>query len=388
MMKKEGYAAMKKSMLLGFAKGSIAGLLAFVSVSVAGTAAAAGSATLSLETKEINGEVYVKANSVVQALGATGTYDAKTKTYKLTPPPQVPDVVKKVSPSVVAIIGKPNEGEEPGKENRYSLAHGTGVIYKSDGWIVTNAHVVQGMNHIVVVTADGKQYAGTAKNIDVESDLALVKINAAKLPVAKFAASDASVQVGETVVAIGTPINFSLRNSATVGVVSGLNRAIDSSYKLIQTDAAINPGNSGGPLVNLKGEVVGINSQKFVDVNVDNMGFSIPASTVQYVLSHFFKYGKVKRPSMGIQLEESWEAIVGLPDADPMIVTKVNPGSPAAKAGIQVGDVLYSVNKHDVATLVDLNELFKQYVPGQKAQLMMQSNGDLVTRTIVFEEQE
>lgn len=374
---------MIKSTWLRVVGGVLAGSLV-----IAGTAAAAGSAALSLETKQINGEVYVKANSVVQALGATGTYDAKTKTYKLTPAPQVPDVVKKVSPSVVAIIGKPNDGEEPGKENRYSLAHGTGVIYMSDGWIVTNAHVVKGMDHIVVVTADGKQYAGTAKSIDVESDLALVKINAAKLPVAKFAASDAAVQVGETVVAIGTPINFSLRNSATVGVVSGLNRAIDSSYKLIQTDAAINPGNSGGPLVNMKGEVVGINSQKFVDVNVDNMGFSIPASTVQYVLSHFFKYGKVKRPSMGIQLEESWEAIVGLPDADPMTVASVQPGSPAAKAGIEVGDVLYSVDKHDITTLVELNELFKQYVPGQKAQLMMQSNGDLVTRTIIFAEQE
>jgi serine protease Do len=320
-------------------------------------AMAATSNTLPVGAKVINGEVYVKASIV-------------------------PDVIKKVSPSVVAIIGKPIDEHS---SNRFSLAHGTGVIVKSDGWIVTNAHVVKDMDRIVVVTADGKEYAGTRKNIDVTSDLALVKINATGLKPATLSPSPLKVQVGETVIAIGTPVSFSLRNTATVGVISGMNRSVSSDYNLLQTDAAINPGNSGGPLVNLKGEVVGINSMKFVDVDIDSMGFAIPADTVQYVLDQFYKYGKVKRPSLGLELEESWSAVVGLPTEEPMTVIAVS-ASQATKAGISVGDQLYSVNGKQVATAVELNELLKAYLPGQTVNVTLLSDGDLVNRKLVLSE--
>lgn len=320
-------------------------------------AMAATSNTLPVGAKVINGEVYVKASIV-------------------------PDVIKKVSPSVVAIIGKPVDEQS---SNRFSLAHGTGVIVKSDGWIVTNAHVVKDMDRIVVVTADGKEYAGTRKQIDVTSDLALVKINATGLKTATLSPSPLKVQVGETVIAIGTPVSFSLRNTATVGVISGMNRSVSSDYNLLQTDAAINPGNSGGPLVNLKGEVVGINSMKFVDVDIDSMGFAIPADTVQYVLNHFYKYGKVKRSSLGLELEESWSAVVGLPTEDPMTVIAIS-SSQATKAGISVGDQLYSVNGKQVATAVELNELLKAYLPGQTVNVTMLSEGDLVNKKLVLTE--
>jgi serine protease Do len=313
--------------------------------------------TLPVGAKVINGEVYVKASIV-------------------------PDVIKKVSPSVVAIIGKPIDENS---SNRFSLAHGTGVIVKSDGWIVTNAHVVKDMDRIVVVTADGKEYAGTRKQIDVTSDLALVKINATGLKPATLSPSPLKVQVGETVIAIGTPVSFSLRNTATVGVISGMNRSVSSDYNLLQTDAAINPGNSGGPLVNLKGEVVGINSMKFVDVDIDSMGFAIPADTVQYVLNHFYKYGKVKRPSLGLELEESWSAVVGLPTEDPMTVIAVS-SSQATKSGISVGDQLYSVNGKQIATIVEVNELLKAYLPGQTVNVTMLSDGDLVNKKLVLSE--
>jgi serine protease Do len=320
-------------------------------------AMAATSNTLLIGAKVINGEVYVKASIV-------------------------PDVIKKVSPSVVAIIGKPTDEHS---SNRFSLAHGTGVIVKSDGWIVTNAHVVKDMDRIVVVTADGKEYAGTRKQIDVTSDLALVKINATGLKPATLSPSPLKVQVGETVIAIGTPVSFSLRNTATVGVISGMNRSVSSDYNLLQTDAAINPGNSGGPLVNLKGEVVGINSMKFVDVDIDSMGFAIPADTVQYVLDQFYKYGKVKRPSLGLELEESWSAVVGLPTEEPMTVIGVS-SSRATKAGISVGDQLYSVNGKQVATAVELNELLKAYLPGQTVNVTLLSDGDLVNKKLVLSE--
>lgn len=332
-------------------------LLSFVVLNESALAANSSGNKLSSGTKIIDGELYVKASIV-------------------------PDVIKKVSPSVVAIIGKPSD-EYSG--NRFSLAHGTGVIVKSDGWIVTNAHVVEDMDRIVVVTADGKEYSGTRKQIDVTSDLALVKINAKGLKAAVFAPAPLKVQVGETLIAIGTPVSFSLRNTATVGVLSGMNRSVSSDYNLLQTDAAINPGNSGGPLVNVKGEVVGINSMKFVDVDIDSLGFAIPADTVQYVLSHFYKYGKVKRPSLGIELEESWSAVVGLPTEEPMKVISV-PSQGGIDAGVSVGDLLYSVNGKQVSTIVELNELLKSYLPGQSVRLTLLSDGDLVTKKIVLSE--
>ncbi|MFC5528892.1 S1C family serine protease [Cohnella yongneupensis] len=363
---------------------AIAGLACVVMLTAAGSAIAAGSSgsNVSLDAKVINGEVYVKASSLVAQVGGSGNYDAKTKQYTYSPQSVVPDVIKKVSPSVVAIIGKPDDANA---DNRFSLAHGTGVIVKSDGWIVTNAHVVKDMKKIVVVTADGKEYAGTRKQIDEKSDLALVKISKTGLKPAVFAPSPLQLQVGETAIAIGTPISFSLRNTATVGVISGMNRSVASDYNLIQTDAAINPGNSGGPLVNLKGEIVGINSMKFVDVDIDSIGFAIPADTVQYVLNHFYKYGKVKRASLGLELEESWSAVVGLPTEEPMTVVSV-PAANAVKSGIVAGDQIFSINDHEVYSEVELTELLKAYLPGDTVQVTVLSDGDLVTHKLVLSE--
>lgn len=288
----------------------------------------------------------------------------------------VPQVISLMSPSVVGIIGKAASGGGE-VDDRYNLAHGTGVIWKSDGWIVTNAHVVDGLTGITIVTSDGKSYKAKGVYSDPMSDIALVKINAKSLKPAKFAATAQNALVGETVVAIGTPISFSLRNSASVGVVSGLNRSVDGSYRLIQTDTAINPGNSGGPLVNLKGEVIGINSKKFAAVGIENMGFSIPAETVRYVTDHLLKYGEVRRAALGLELEESWSAIVGLPSDDPLTVTKVL-SAEARKIGIQEDDVLYAINGKRVYSVVDINERLKSFMPGQHVQLLMQRDGDIV----------
>ncbi|UQZ37460.1 trypsin [Paenibacillus sp. PK3_47] len=295
----------------------------------------------------------------------------------------VPKVVKDVSPSVVGIIGKYSGERSSGPDDRYNLTHGSGFVVKANGWIVTNAHVLEGLQNAVAVTSDGKSYRITDTYVDAFSDLALVKINAKGLKPVKFAKSGADIQVGEKVIAIGTPISFSLRNSATVGVVSGLNRSVDAAYRLIQSDTAINPGNSGGPLVNMKGEVLGVNSLKFAAVDVENMGFSIPADTVQYIMNQLLKYGEVKRPSLGLELEESWSAIVGLPAQDPLTVTKVI-SAEARKAGILEGDVLYSINGRRVTSLVDINELFLSYTPGKTVQLLMQSDGDIVSRKLVL----
>ncbi|WP_440113355.1 S1C family serine protease [Paenibacillus sp. QZ-Y1] len=363
-------------------KKSVALLMAAVlSISVAAPAGAAKSAT-GMQAKVIDGQVYVSSTDLLKVLGGSGQYDAKSGTYKYKGNEAVPRVIEKVSPSVVGIIGKSTEVQDGTTPDRYNLAHGTGVIIRSNGWIVTNAHVVDGLTSPVVVTTDGNTYKITETYSDPLSDLALIKINAKSLKPATFAKAS-QTSVGETVIAIGTPISFSLRNSATVGVISGLNRGVEETYRLIQTDTAINPGNSGGPLVNLKGEVVGINSMKFSAVGIESLGFSIPVDTVEYIVNQFFKYGKIKRASLGLQLEESWSAIVGLPTDDPLTITGVL-SAEAKKAKIKEGDVLYSVAGSRVSSVVDINELLKKYLPGQKVKLQMQSDGDIVTRTLVL----
>ncbi|PRA03338.1 trypsin [Paenibacillus sp. MYb63] len=357
-------------------------MAAVLSISVAATAGAAESKA-AMQAKVVDGQVYVNTKDLLKAVGGSGQYDAKSGTYTYKGSEAIPKVIEKVSPSVVGIIGKSTEVQDGAtSDDRYNLAHGTGVIIRSNGWIVTNAHVVDGLTNPVVVTTDGNTYKITKTYSDALSDLALIKINAKSLKPASFAKASQTT-VGETVIALGTPISFSLRNSATVGVISGLNRGVEATYRLIQTDTAINPGNSGGPLVNLKGEVVGINSMKFSAVGVESLGFSIPVDTVQYIIDQFFKYGKIKRASLGLQLEESWSAIVGLPTDDPLTITGVL--SPEAKkAKIKEGDVLYSVAGTRVSSVVDINELLKKYLPGQKVKLLMQTDGDIVTRTLVL----
>jgi serine protease Do len=356
-------------------------MAAVLSISVASTADAAESKA-GMQAKVVDGQVYVSTKDLVKAFGGSGQYDAKSGTYTYKGNEAIPKVIEKVSPSVVGIIGKSTEVQEGASSDRYNLAHGTGVIIRSNGWIVTNAHVIDGLTDPVVVTTDGNTYKITKTYSDALSDLALIKINAKSLKPASFAKAS-QISVGETVIAIGTPISFSLRNSATVGVISGLNRGVEETYRLIQTDTAINPGNSGGPLVNLKGEVVGINSMKFSAVGIESLGFSIPVDTVQYIINQFFDYGKIKRASLGLQLEESWSAIVGLPTDDPLTITGVL--SPEAKkAKIKDGDVIYSVAGTRVSSVVDINELLKKYLPGQKVKLLMQTDGDIVTRTLVL----
>lgn len=326
--------------------------------------------------------VYALGSTTKMVSAAATTQKNKNKNSTATEDP-VPGIIKNITPSVVGIIGKDDSGGNSGPDDRYNLTHGSGIIVKSNGWIVTNAHVIKDLQNAVVVTSDSKTYSVKETYLDEVSDLALIKINATSLKPAKFIPSTGKTVVGEKVVAIGTPISFSLRNSATVGVISGLNREVAAAYRLIQSDTAINPGNSGGPLVNMKGEVLGINSLKYSAVGVENMGFSIPADTVQYIMNQLFKYGEVKHPSLGLELEPSWSTIVGLPTLDPLTVTKVV-SAEALKAGIAEDDVLYSIDGHRVVSLVDINELFKSYSPGKTVRLVMQSDGDIVIRKLVL----
>jgi len=289
----------------------------------------------------------------------------------------IPDVLKKINPSVVGIIGIYNGSAQISYQSEYldGIAHGTGVIISSTGRILTNAHVVKDLKSIVVVTYDGKTYEGKLEAIDEFSDLATVKINCSNLTEAKFA-ENGSIYVGQSVLAIGTPVSMSFMNTVSHGIVSGINRGIGSNYRLIQTDAAINPGNSGGPLINMNGEIVGINSSKFVGASVEGMGFAIPVETIDYILNHFNLYGKVVRPNYGTVFEEDFLSKLGLASNDGISIVSFENGSVLQAAGAAAGDRLISINSEKVNSIIDLNEISKKYMPRDEIKVIVKRGNE------------
>lgn len=328
--------------------------------------------------KIFDNEVYVSMESMAKAVDGKYEFNESTNTASLTitRDEMIPQIIEDISPSVVGIIGSLKANYDITYKNDYfdEIAHGTGLVIKSNGEILTNAHVVKDMDKIVVVLSDGSGYEGIVKCIDEESDLAIVKINKDNLKVAKLGKEE-DIVIGKTVIAIGTPISFSLRNSASIGIVSGVNRSLHSSYRLIQTDAAINPGNSGGPLVNLKGEVIGINSSKYSGTGIEGMGFSIPINTVNYVVDQFNKHGRVNKPYLGAQFQEDWAAKIGLPSNNGLAVIKVEENSPAKVYGLMVGDSVLAINGVNVNSKVDFSEELKKYTPDQSVIIKIKRNG-------------
>ncbi|MBD8498291.1 S1C family serine protease [Paenibacillus arenosi] len=297
----------------------------------------------------------------------------------------IPNLVKQVNPAVVMIIGQdPLLLEEVG-DPRDALGFGSGFVIRSDGWIVTNAHVVKGLKDAKVIFQDGKKYDVVKSLVDIETDIALVKINAKNLKTLKLASNSMKVELGETVIAFGVPLQVKLRNSVSAGIVSGMDRNIDEPYRYLQTDAAINPGNSGGPLVNLRGEVIGVNTLKAFGEDVDTLGFAVPADTVRWVVTEMLQHSKVRRASIGIMLEESWAASYGLPTKEGLTITEVKAAN-AKKAGLSKGDKLLAVNGQPVQTIVDVNEALKGVLPGKtiKVKVKQRVNGKVVERKVTL----
>jgi serine protease Do len=339
---------------------------------------------ISTEAVLIDEHTYVPLRAVFEAAGAAVGWDEETSTAIINTPvgnpdTVVPGIIERASPSVVGIIGKYRpEGAPANYEN---LAHGSGIIIKSGGDILTNAHVVKDMFMIMVVMNDGKGYEAKVKYIDEESDLALIKVNKIGLPVAKLAESS-DIVVGKMVVAIGTPISFSLRNSATVGYISGIDRGIGSPYRLIQTDAAINPGNSGGALVNMNGEVIGVTSSGIKGGGIESTGFAIPIDTVRYVLNHFENYGKVKRASLKAEFKDDWLAEMGLPTENGITIKSIEKNSPLTDAGFKSGNILVSINGEKINSVVELNETMKKYLPGDTVTVGINNGGEIIYKEV------
>lgn len=297
-------------------------------------------------------------------------------------------IAKEVGPAVVGIAvsaDQPSLGYGSGEQQEYG--YGTGVIVSADGYIVTNNHVTTGSDSIKVTLFDGTEYPATLVGSDVTADLAVIKIDAKDLTVAALGNSE-SLQVGETVVAIGNPLGSELAGTVTSGIVSALNREIPSnnfSQKYIQTDAAINPGNSGGPLVNLAGEVVGINTLKStlagyddygMPIGAEGIGFAIPINTARPIIEQLITKGSVERPGIGITClvdETNTYNPKGSPEG--VTIVKVTSGGPADVAGIEPNDIVISVDGTVVKTVTELTGVIQSHKVGDVLNITVWRSG-------------
>ena len=268
---------------------------------------------------------------------------------------------------------------------------GSGVIFKSDGYIVTNNHVIQGAKEITVSLPDGRSFKGKLVGADELTDIAVVKIEATGLPTAKFGNSDDLV-VGEPAIAIGNPMGLEFQGTVTAGVISALNRTLDISerrLKLIQTDAAISPGNSGGALVNADGEVVGINSAKISASGVEGIGFSIPINTVQEIIDQLLSNGYVVRPYLGVGIfdkETAARAGYTLNADKGVYVEHLELGGPANQAGVMRGDLILKIDDKETNTVADLRAAVAEHKVGDQVKLVIERDGKKETVTVTLKE--
>jgi serine protease Do len=255
---------------------------------------------------------------------------------------------------------------------------GSGFIVSADGLILTNAHVVNGAKEVTVRLTDRREYQAKVVGVDTNSDIAVIRINAKDLPTVKVGDSR-NIRVGEWVLAIGAPFGFA--NSATAGIVSALGRTLpDSGYvPFIQTDVPINPGNSGGPLFNMRGEVVGINSQIYSrSGGYQGVSFSIPIDVALKVSHQLETTGHVSRGKLGVVIQPVNQALAdsfGLPRPEGALVSSVEKGGPAERAGIQTGDVILKLNNTPVNTSDELPADIAEMAPGSSANLQIWRKG-------------
>ena len=317
--------------------------------------------------------------------------------------PDFRSIVKASSPAVVKIVvehSAPKAGEEPyGPEEipeylrrffeyrgappqqRQRMGMGSGFIISSDGYVVTNNHVVEGADSVLVRMSDRREYDAEVIGTDPRSDLALLRIEAEDLPVLSIDQED-DLEVGEWVLAIGSP--FGLDYSVTAGIVSANGRSLpternENYVPFIQTDVAINPGNSGGPLFNLEGEVVGVNSQIFTRSGGSiGLSFAIPVSVVRNVVAQLQENGRVTRGWLGVTIQDVDKTLAesfGLDRPRGALISQLAKDSPADKAGLKAGDVIITFDGQDIPTSSDLPHVVGLIQPGSKVEAEIVRDG-------------
>lgn len=284
-------------------------------------------------------------------------------------PDPIVDVVSRLEPSVVTITT--------------SEGLGSGVVYRADGAIVTNAHVVGSAKQVQVTFADSTQIAGQVTGSDDLTDLAVVRVDRQRLPAVTLRPD--LPKPGETAMAIGSPLGF--ENTVTKGIISGVSRQIPASttggrplVDLIQTDAAISPGNSGGALIDEQGRLVGVNEAYIPpSAGAVSLGFAIPASTVADVADQLLSTGKVAHPFLGVSLTTLTPQIaqaLGMKATSGALVRQVQAGSPAATAGMRAGDVIVGFNGRQIASVSDLYAALRKVGPGDQVPIKLSRAGN------------
>ncbi len=294
------------------------------------------------------------------------------------------EIYRKVLPSVVSITSTLRSGSSTG----------TGIIMSADGYIITNAHLVDGAVGVEILTWDDRSYAAGLVGSDSTSDLAVLKVEADSLTAADFGSSE-QLMVGDAVVAIGDPLGQKLRGTMTDGIISAINRDLivnGRALTLIQTNAALNNGNSGGPLINAYGQVIGINTMKlssyYTSASVEGLGFAIPISVAKPVIDELIEHGYVSgRPALGItgkSLPDVYRAYYHLPDG--VYVESVDPASDAYEKGLRDGDTITAVQGVGVRTVDELNVVKHQYQAGDELILTVFRNGEIFDLTVILGE--
>ena len=317
----------------------------------------------------------------VVIVNATRSINTANKENQFQTPPGMPDEFND--------LFKKFFDENQRSPERRAPSSGSGFILSTDGYIMTNHHVVNGADKILILTNDQSSYEAKLIGSDQRSDLALLKIDAKNLPTVKIA-SDDNVRLGEWVLAIGSPFGFN--QTVTAGIVSGKQEKLagDNYVPYIQTDVAINPGNSGGPLFNLSGEVIGVNAQIYSRTGgFMGVSFAIPSDTVNDVYYQLKTKGRVSRGWLGVYIQEIDDKLAksfGMEKASGALVSKVLPDSPAEKAKIQQGDVILKFDNQDVHKSTDLPLIVGQSKVGKSFKVKIIRNKMLINLSVRLEE--
>lgn len=314
------------------------------------------------------------------------------------------DAVKQVSPSVVSVASTVN-GQDIFGTSFQNEANGSGFIFSSDGYILTNKHVVDGQTSVKVVLNDATEYDAKVVSTDPLNDLAVLKIEAKDLPVVELGNSD-TIEIGQRVIAVGNAFG-EFQNTVTTGIISAKNRSITAGSGfgrseriggLIQTDAAVNPGNSGGPLVDLGGRVVGINTAiASTSGSSSGVGFAIPVNSLKGVVDSVKKYGRIVRPALGVRYIPITKAIAERNSLTVQYGALISRGerpnevavmsdSPAEKAGLKEGDIILAINGEDINIDNQLSMLVAQYQIGDEVNLDIIREGKKQTVKVTLAE--
>ncbi|RKL66046.1 serine protease [Salipaludibacillus neizhouensis] len=388
--------------LIGFFGAVLGALLVLLSVPVLANNGFLPYEVLLKNANEVDSDLVIEEN--------TDDESVETETVSLQTTSEVIEAVDRVSDAVVGVVNMQQSSGLFGAEGGEGT--GSGVIYKIEGdnaFVVTNQHVIQGAgegsSELDVTLNDGSRVPAELIGEDLLTDLAVLTIDSEGIEtVAEFGNSD-EVRAGEPAIAIGNPLSF--EGSVTLGIISAIERSLpvdltgngqpDWNAEVLQTDAAINPGNSGGALLNIQGEVIGINSMKIAQSSVEGIGFAIPSSLTLPVIADIEQYGEVQRPQMGILLRSlqeipsfHWQDTLNLPEdvTGGVYVEGVESNTPAANAGLQEGDVIVGLNDEEINDSHDLRSfLYKDVKIGETIDVTFYREGEKQTVKLTLDKQ-